>query len=88
MEGSGHGLIEVTSGYFPGGTEENHKNIGQDSRCPSRDSNTALPALTPLPLPLLLTVPASCSSSSVLLLVALCGCGWLYLSLLFIYGRQ
>jgi hypothetical protein len=41
-------------------------------------------ATTLLPL----NVPASSGSSSVLLLVTLCGCGWLYLSLLFTYGRQ
>jgi hypothetical protein len=31
--GSGHGLIEVLFQHLSGGTEENHKNLSQDSRC-------------------------------------------------------
>jgi hypothetical protein len=41
MEGSGHGLI--LSYYLPGATEENHKNLSQDSRSPGQDLNPRSP---------------------------------------------
>jgi hypothetical protein len=37
---SGRGLIEGLSQHFPGGTEENHKNLSQDSRSPGMYMNT------------------------------------------------
>jgi hypothetical protein len=40
---SGCGLTEVLSWSFPGGTEENHKHLSQNSWCPSGDSNQVPP---------------------------------------------
>jgi hypothetical protein len=43
VEGNGCGLIKVLSQYLDGGTEENHKNLTQNSQCPSQDSSKAPP---------------------------------------------
>jgi hypothetical protein len=40
LEGNSRGLMEVLSGYLPGGTEENY--LSQDWRYPGRDLNWAL----------------------------------------------
>lgn len=37
MEVSGR-FVQVLSHHVPGGTEENHKNLSQDIRCPRRNS--------------------------------------------------
>jgi hypothetical protein len=47
LEGRGHDLIKVLSQHFPGGIEETHGNLSQDSRCPAENltenpSNTSL----------------------------------------------
>jgi hypothetical protein len=39
MEGSGRGIILALYRDLPGGTDESHKNLSQDSRSPSRDLN-------------------------------------------------
>jgi hypothetical protein len=52
LEESRRSLIEVLSRYLPGGTEENREKLCQDSRCPDRDSNRALPEYKSEVLPL------------------------------------
>jgi hypothetical protein len=39
LEGSGHGLIEILFQNLPGGTEGNHENVSEESRCPYKDFN-------------------------------------------------
>jgi len=39
LEGSDHGLIKILFKHLPGGTEENHQVLGEDSRCCSWDSD-------------------------------------------------
>jgi hypothetical protein len=39
VEGSSHGLIKVLSQNLPGGTEENHENVRQDSHSLGQDLN-------------------------------------------------
>jgi hypothetical protein len=41
LEGFRRGRIEITTRYLPGGTEEKHKKLNHDSRCPDKDSNQA-----------------------------------------------
>jgi hypothetical protein len=41
LEGSSCGLIYLLSLHLPGGTEENHESLSQDSHCSSQDSNQA-----------------------------------------------
>jgi hypothetical protein len=41
LEGRCLGLIEVLFHHFPGGTEINHENLSQNSRCPVRVSSRA-----------------------------------------------
>ena len=35
LEGSDHGLIKILFKNLPGGTEENYRDFGEDSRCHS-----------------------------------------------------
>jgi hypothetical protein len=39
LEENDRGLITLVSQNLPGGTEQNHEKLSQDSRCPIRDSN-------------------------------------------------
>jgi hypothetical protein len=43
LERSGHGLIKELIRHFRIGTEGNHENLNEDSRCPDRDSKSAPP---------------------------------------------
>jgi hypothetical protein len=43
VKGSGCGLIEILSCHLPESTKENHEIFNQDSRCPGRYTNQALP---------------------------------------------
>jgi hypothetical protein len=43
LEGCDYGSVDGLSKHLPGGTEENHENLSQDSWCPARDSNPARP---------------------------------------------
>jgi hypothetical protein len=43
VEGSGRGLIQGTMRHLPGGTDENHENLSQDSRSPALDLNPGPP---------------------------------------------
>jgi hypothetical protein len=42
LEGDCCGLTKVLSQNVPGGTEEDHENLGQDNRCLYRVSNESL----------------------------------------------
>jgi hypothetical protein len=43
LERSGHGLIQLSSRDFSGGTEENYENVSSNRWCPGRDLNLVLP---------------------------------------------
>lgn len=59
LEGSRRSLIEVLPRHMPGAVRKTTKYLGQYSRYPDRDFNTAYPEYKPRTLPLHQSVPSS-----------------------------